>query len=282
MTSRQTPCRHAGTRPPGSRAHDLDAVSCPENPCTPNSDANAPPPSCTGVTPSCLQANAGGDAAFMELQFHLPGEAPFVDGISCDNAHWCAALTIDSLECTLNFATCNPNCRSSTPRTAISISTARRTGRTGRTARSGHFPVHFPGGRANHSGRRQLLAVPVPNRRGAQRIDLTRRRWAAAGATVAVMALCSAATIVMLPQPAGKAGRGDATPAAGRSAASARSKRRPNICRSLWARAAVCQGAVCPAPNRSICARISQREDRLVSRSFPSTGCVSESVLERG
>jgi hypothetical protein len=34
----------------------------------------------------------------MELQFYPPGEAPFVDGISCDNAHWCAALTSDSLE----------------------------------------------------------------------------------------------------------------------------------------------------------------------------------------
>ena len=34
---------------------------------------------------------------------------------------------------------------------------------------------------------------------------LTRRRWAAAGATVAVLALGGAATIVMLPQPAGKA-----------------------------------------------------------------------------
>ncbi len=32
MTSRQTPCRHAGTRPPGSRTHDRDAVSYPENP----------------------------------------------------------------------------------------------------------------------------------------------------------------------------------------------------------------------------------------------------------
>jgi endonuclease/exonuclease/phosphatase family metal-dependent hydrolase len=42
----------------------------------------------------------------------------------------------------------------------------------------GDLPSHgialLPGGRANHSGRRQLLAVPVPNRRGAQRIDLRR------------------------------------------------------------------------------------------------------------
>ena len=46
----------------------------------------------------------------MELQFYPPGEAPFADSISCDNAHWCAALTIDSLECTLNFAPINANC----------------------------------------------------------------------------------------------------------------------------------------------------------------------------
>src|SRR5258708_4964174 len=36
---------------------------------------------------------------------------------------------------------------------------------------------------------------------------------------------------------------------------------------SNCARAAACQVAVCPAPNRSICARPSQRQDRLVSRS---------------
>jgi hypothetical protein len=47
----------------------------------------------------------------MELQFYPPGFAPiWTDGISCDNTHWCAAMTIDSLECTLGFAHCNPNC----------------------------------------------------------------------------------------------------------------------------------------------------------------------------
>ena len=30
--------------------------------------------------------------------------------ISCDDTHWCAALTIDSLECTEGFATCNTAC----------------------------------------------------------------------------------------------------------------------------------------------------------------------------
>ena len=87
-----------------------DPQSYPQNSCTPNSDANAPGPTCIGVNPSCTQAAAGAGAAFMEMQFYPPGFAPFADSISCDNTHWCAALTIDSLECNLNFATCNPNC----------------------------------------------------------------------------------------------------------------------------------------------------------------------------
>ena len=46
----------------------------------------------------------------MEMQLYPPGEPPFVDSTSCDTTHWCAALTIDSLECTEGFATCNANC----------------------------------------------------------------------------------------------------------------------------------------------------------------------------
>lgn len=46
----------------------------------------------------------------MEMQLYPPGFAPFSDAISCDDAHWCAALTIDSLECALGFASCNGNC----------------------------------------------------------------------------------------------------------------------------------------------------------------------------
>ena len=45
----------------------------------------------------------------MELQFYPPGFAPFADSISCDNTHWCSALTIDSLECAAD-GTCNPDC----------------------------------------------------------------------------------------------------------------------------------------------------------------------------
>jgi hypothetical protein len=68
-----------------------DPNSFPQTPCTPNSDSNAP----HGSFP-------GGGAAFMEMQFYPPGMGPKVDSISCDNTHWCAALTIDSLEARAN------------------------------------------------------------------------------------------------------------------------------------------------------------------------------------
>ena len=76
-----------------------DPNSTPMLPCTPESDKNAP----RGSYP-------GAGAAFVELQFYPPGFAPFVDSISCDNTHWCSALTIDSLECGTDGNTCNPNC----------------------------------------------------------------------------------------------------------------------------------------------------------------------------
>ena len=46
----------------------------------------------------------------MELQFYPPGYPPFVDAPSCDATHWCAALTIDSLEAQFNFVDLNPAC----------------------------------------------------------------------------------------------------------------------------------------------------------------------------
>jgi hypothetical protein len=76
-----------------------DPNSYPQNPCTPDSDSN---------TGSGLPTDAG--SAFMELQLYPPGFTPFVDSESCSASKWCAALTIDSLECTFGFATCNPNC----------------------------------------------------------------------------------------------------------------------------------------------------------------------------
>ena len=83
-----------------------DPNSYPQTPCTPESDSNAP--SCFGST--CTTAQSGGGSTFMEMQLYPPGNPPFVDSTSCDDTHWCAALTIDSLECTTGFATCNTTC----------------------------------------------------------------------------------------------------------------------------------------------------------------------------
>jgi hypothetical protein len=77
--------------------------SYPLNPCTPNSDSNAPRGQFTG-----------GGSSFLEVQFYPPGEAPFFDNISCDNSHWCASLHINDLECTFNFDSCNTNCEEPT------------------------------------------------------------------------------------------------------------------------------------------------------------------------
>jgi len=69
------------------------------NTCTRDSDGN--------------NANSNG-TAFMELQFYAPGYAPFLDGPSCDQTRYCAALNIDSLTMicstgTFNANTCSPN-----------------------------------------------------------------------------------------------------------------------------------------------------------------------------
>jgi hypothetical protein len=77
-----------------------DPKSYPQNACAPASDANSG---------SNADPNAAG-SAFMELQFYAPGFAPFIDGPSCSATKYCAALTIDSVECTFGFATCNNNC----------------------------------------------------------------------------------------------------------------------------------------------------------------------------
>jgi hypothetical protein len=77
-----------------------DPKSYPQNPCTPDSDSN------TGSISN--PADAG--SAFMELQFYPPGWTPFIDSGSCSASQYCAALNIDSLECTFGFATCNNSC----------------------------------------------------------------------------------------------------------------------------------------------------------------------------
>jgi hypothetical protein len=76
-----------------------DPNSNPLLPCQPDSDSNTP----HGNYP-------GGGSALLEVQFYPPGFAPFADALSCDNSHWCAALTIDSLECQADFGACNNNC----------------------------------------------------------------------------------------------------------------------------------------------------------------------------
>jgi hypothetical protein len=77
-----------------------DPDSYPQNPCTPDSDTNL----------GSISNPADAGSAFMELQLYPPGYTPFVDSESCSVTKWCAALTIDSLECTFGFATCNNDC----------------------------------------------------------------------------------------------------------------------------------------------------------------------------
>ncbi len=86
-----------------------DPGSYPQNPCTPNSDANAPSVQCL-VTFPCHGGFLGGGSAFMELQFYPPGFGPWAVAPSFDNSHWGAALTIDSFEGTPGFEFINPSC----------------------------------------------------------------------------------------------------------------------------------------------------------------------------
>ena len=79
-----------------------DPNSYPQNPCTPDSDTNSG---------SISDPNAAG-SAFMELQLYPPGYTPFVDSESCSKTKWCAALTIDSLECTSTSPPATPTARS--------------------------------------------------------------------------------------------------------------------------------------------------------------------------
>jgi hypothetical protein len=85
-----------------------DGNSYPQLPCTPGSDANAP--ACPDASNCNPNTYPGAGSAFLEMQFYPPGNPPWVDSESCDDTHWCAALTIDSLECTYGFAQCNANC----------------------------------------------------------------------------------------------------------------------------------------------------------------------------
>ncbi|MGA3153777.1 MAG: hypothetical protein ACLPN6_14420 [Streptosporangiaceae bacterium] len=77
-----------------------DPESYPQNPCKPDSDSNL----------GAINSPDDAGSAFLEVQLYPPGFTPFVDSESCSTTRWCGALTIDSLECTFGFATCNANC----------------------------------------------------------------------------------------------------------------------------------------------------------------------------
>ncbi len=77
-----------------------DPLSYPLNPCTPQSDSNS----------GAISNPKAAGSAFMELQFYPPGFTPFADAPSCDQTHWCVALTIDSLEAAFNFSPINTAC----------------------------------------------------------------------------------------------------------------------------------------------------------------------------
>ena len=77
-----------------------DPQSYPQNPCKADSDSNS----------GAVDNPADAGSAFMELQLYPPGYTPFIDNVSCSKTQWCAAITIDSLECTFGFSTCNANC----------------------------------------------------------------------------------------------------------------------------------------------------------------------------
>ena len=85
-----------------------DPYSYPQLQCVPESDKNAP--QCITAFNCPPNDYPGAGSAVMEMQLYPPGDPPFIDNISCSAKEWCAALTIDSLECTNLYATCQPNC----------------------------------------------------------------------------------------------------------------------------------------------------------------------------
>ena len=77
-----------------------DPKSYPQNACTPDSDTNSglittrTPPARRSWSCSCTRRATPRSST----------------ATSCSTTKWCAALNIDSLECNVNFATCNDNC----------------------------------------------------------------------------------------------------------------------------------------------------------------------------
>ena len=74
--------------------------SYPQNPCTPDSDANSG---------AINDPNAVG-FAFMELRFYAH-RFTGPDEPGCLRTRWCSALTTDSVESQFNFVNLNPNCQ---------------------------------------------------------------------------------------------------------------------------------------------------------------------------
>jgi hypothetical protein len=75
-----------------------DTQSAPEyrHTCEPNSDANARFRSADPGSPDYIGKAPGN--AYMEVQFYEPGWVGQFDGFGCTPKHWCANMTIDSLE----------------------------------------------------------------------------------------------------------------------------------------------------------------------------------------
>jgi hypothetical protein len=85
-----------------------DPYSYPQLQCVPKSNKNAP--QCTKAFNCPTNSYPGAGSAVMEMQFYPPGNPPFIDNESCSSTQWCAGLTIDSLECTNLYGTCNTSC----------------------------------------------------------------------------------------------------------------------------------------------------------------------------
>jgi hypothetical protein len=88
---------------------DSQSAPNPGLPCQPDTDANIfdnPDPNAADYI-----GNHPG-AAFLELQFYPPGWVLLPNGVSCDEAQWCAALNIDSLSADTNTGqVLNRRCR---------------------------------------------------------------------------------------------------------------------------------------------------------------------------
>ena len=142
-----------------------DPNSYPQTPCTPESDTNAP---------DAASGTGGGGSAFMEMQFYPPGFAPFADAISCDNTHWCSALTIDSLECTEGFAHVQHAAARSRSTSPSSSATACRPARRARRRRPGHRHAQFAHAAMNPGDKIQvhMFDAPVPGGGGAKAFEV--------------------------------------------------------------------------------------------------------------